>query len=114
VLRQHWCYGLLIKDECRDVLGVRLIDELWRESRYVVRALLKAPAFSGVVVLTLALAVAANSAMFGAVYAVLLKPLPISHPGDLAVFWGADTSRNRGVVELSYPTSRTGEPPAGA
>jgi predicted permease len=91
-----------VKEEYRDALGVRLVDDLSREMRYVIRTLWKTPAFSAVAILTLALAVAANSAIFSAVYAVLLKPLPISDPGDLVVFWATDASRNRPVVELSY------------
>jgi putative ABC transport system permease protein len=45
---------------------------------------------------------AANSAIFGAVYAVLLKPLPIQSPDRLIVWWETNPSRGQGVVEVSY------------
>ena len=53
------------------------------------------------VVMTLTLVMAANSAMFSAVYAVLLRPLPIRHIEDLVVCWASDPPRQLSVVELS-------------
>lgn len=91
-----------VKEEYRDALGVRLVDDLCRELSYVVRTLWRTPGFSVAAISTLAVAIAANSAIFGTVYAVLLQPLPITDADRLVVFWGRDASRDRGVVELSY------------
>ena len=69
--------------------------------RYV-RDLLKQPAYTATAVVTLALVIGANSAMFSAVYAVLLQPLTVRDPGALVVCWERDASRNLPVIELSY------------
>lgn len=54
-----------------------------RNVRYALRGLAKTPAFTATVVLTLALGIGANSAVFSAIYAVLLRPLPFPHGDDL-------------------------------
>jgi putative ABC transport system permease protein len=70
--------------------------------RLTLRNLLKQPGYAVAVVVTLALAIGANSAIFSVVRAVLLRPLPIAAADDLVVCWDADPSRNVAVVELSY------------
>jgi predicted permease len=72
------------------------------ELRRSVRLLSKSPGYTTAVILTLALVIGANSAIFSAVHAVLLNPLPISQPDRLVVCWGVNESRNLPVVELSY------------
>jgi hypothetical protein len=70
--------------------------------RVAVRNLRAAPAYSAAAILTLALAIAANSAVFSAVYGVLLRPLPLRAPGDLVVGWETDVARGTPVVEVTY------------
>ena len=77
-----------------------------REFRLSLRLLLKSPGYTAAVIFTLALVIGANSAIFGAVQAVLLNPLPIQQPGRVVVCWGANASRNLPVVELSYQIGR--------
>src|SRR6266545_449095 len=60
-----------------------LADSFARNLRQAVRALRKAPAFAVTVTLTLALGIGANSAVFSAIYAVLLRPLPFPDAGRL-------------------------------
>jgi putative ABC transport system permease protein len=73
-----------------------------RDIRLTLRHLLRQPGYALAVVITLALAIGASSGIFSAVYAVLLKPLPIDDAESLVVSWGADSVRDRAVVELSY------------
>ncbi len=73
-----------------------------REFRLSLRLLLKSPGYTAAVIFTLALVIGANSAIFSAVHAVLLNPLPIQQAGRVVVCWGANASRNLPVVELSY------------
>jgi putative ABC transport system permease protein len=58
-------------------------ESLWRDMRYALRALARTPAFSGVVTLSLALAIGANTAIFTLINAVMLRPLPVRDPGQL-------------------------------
>src|SRR5439155_18036633 len=92
----------LAQDRSRDVWQPWWLHGLGQDLRLAVRSLLRAPVYTCAVVVTLALAIGANSAMFSAVYAVLLKPLPIRQPDQLVICWGSDPSHSLPVVELSY------------
>jgi predicted permease len=88
-----------IKEACRDARGTRWLDETVADVRYALRLLRKAPAFSAVAVLSLALALGANLAVLSLVDAVLLKPLPVRSPGDLVLL--AERSPERDVLSWS-------------
>ncbi len=72
-----------IKEEARDARGVSLLDVVARDVRHALRALWASPGYSSAVVLTLALGIGGTTAVFSAVDAVLLKPLPYPSPGQL-------------------------------
>jgi predicted permease len=72
----------LAKDECRDTARLQWSD-LVRDLRIAVRSLRKTPGFAAACIVTLALGIGANTAIFSAVYALLLKPLPFAHPEQL-------------------------------
>ena len=95
-----------VKDYVRDVGWETRLEGFWRDVRYAERTLRKAPAFTAIAVLTLALGIGANTALFTIVDKVLLRFLPVNNPRELVSvvsrgsFYG-DTWGDGS--ELSYP-----------
>ena len=77
------------------------MDRLRHDLRFALRGLLRRPGFTTVVVLTLALGIGANSAIFSVVNGVLLRPLPYDRPGEIATVWVRWPGNPQG--ELSQP-----------
>src|SRR5215510_2002195 len=91
------------KEQSRDARGVRWLEELWQDLRYGARMLLKYPGFTLIAVLMLALGIGANTAILSTVNAIILRPLPVSHPEQVVrMFLG---SRRYSAVwgSFSYP-----------
>src|SRR6204780_2610631 len=74
------------------------MNSILQDMKYSVRALAKSPAFTVVAILTLALGIGANTAIFGVVDAVLLRPLPFQNPSRLVWSWGNCPLSDHGAV----------------
>jgi len=85
--------------------GREWFDSILRDVHFATRSLLRAPAFTGVVVATLALGIGANSAVFSVVDAVLLHPLPVAQPARLVAITEAVTDQVS-RSPLSFPSYR--------
>src|SRR3989475_12487741 len=86
----------------RDQRGLPWLDHLARDVRFGLRQIRRNPAFSGIAIATLALGIGVNTAMFSAVDAVLIRPLPYADAGRLVMIWD-DTSRTGAPKFFSTP-----------
>ena len=91
----------LRKEECRDARGVNFLETLFQDVRFGMRLLRKSPGFTGVAVLTIALGIGANTAIFGLVDTAFLRGLPFREPGRLVHIW---TMEEDGDVHTPTPT----------
>src|SRR5262245_36090921 len=65
------------KEQCRDMRKTRVVDDLVRDLRYAARTMARHRGFTAVIVLSLAIGIGANTAMFSAIDAVMLRLLPV-------------------------------------
>ena len=92
-----------IKENVRDVRIGRLIEETIRDTAYAWRMLRKAPGFAAAAIITLALGVGGNTAIFSVVHALLIAPMPYANPDRLVFVWADQAAEGYPRAPLSGP-----------
>ncbi|MGA7785934.1 MAG: ABC transporter permease, partial [Candidatus Acidiferrales bacterium] len=91
------------REECRDERRSNILESLIQDVRFGARMLRKNPGFTAIAVLTLALGIGANVAIFSVVRAVLFKPLPFPHPEQLVRVYDDLAGSNSPDIGMSIP-----------
>jgi predicted permease len=76
-----------VRQQCREARGTRHLEDLLQDLRYGVRTLGKNPRLTAMIVLSLAIGIGANTAIFSVTSTLLLKPLPYANADRLAILW---------------------------
>lgn len=97
----------------KNTWGQEWLEGFWRDLRLSARSLARNRGFAIVALLTIALGIGANTAIFEAVYGVLMKPLPYAHANRLVAIWmkppaGSHQAVNTGIEPTSSQRRRTG------
>ena len=76
-----------VKQKSRDSRGTKFVEDLLQDLRYAMRSFAKTPGLTALIVLSLAIGIGANTAIFSVTSTLLLKPLPYPNPDRLAILW---------------------------
>jgi predicted permease len=91
-----------VKEKVREARMGASLETILRDLQYAVRVLRKSPAFTAVAVLSLALGIGANTAIFSVIYAVVLRSLPVQHPEELVALSHANLQRSA-MNSMAFP-----------
>jgi putative ABC transport system permease protein len=90
------------KELSRDARAVKWLEDIWQDLQFGTRMLIKTPGFTSIAVITLALGIGANTAIFTVVNAVLLRALPFQEPDRLVQLFRTNSNTPTGVQRLSH------------
>lgn len=92
-----------VKEDVRAVGWETALETFWQDIRFAFRILRKNPGLSTIIVVTLALGIGANTAIFSVVNTVLLQPMPYKQASHLITIWGENKARGYDLDLVSYP-----------
>jgi predicted permease len=84
-------------------MGFEAVSDLEKEAKQIIRGLLRSPGFTLVALLTMALSIGANTAMFSVIESVVLRPLPYRDPSRIVMLWSTVPSKDIQRNWTSYP-----------
>ena len=103
--RRQFGNTALLREDRREMQTIRSIETLWRDVRYGARQFRLNPLFTTIAVLSLALGIGANTAVFTLLDQLVLRLLPVQEPGRLVMIWstGPHFGNSNGQRSASYP-----------
>jgi predicted permease len=103
--RRAFGNAALIREQTHEAWGMAPFERLWQDFRYALRGFIRNPGFAVVAVMTLALGIGANTAVFSVIDAVMLRALPVRDPGQLVqvAFQGKHDATSFVGESFSYP-----------
>ncbi|MBL8228960.1 MAG: ABC transporter permease [Bryobacterales bacterium] len=92
-----------VHERCREENGITRLETMWQDIRFAARTLTHQPGFTATVLLTLALGIGANTALFSVLQGILFKPLPLPDPDRVVIVWETDRVNGTTRENASYP-----------